>query len=82
MSGDPPLKFRPLIWRNLDGRVCRDTVPQRLDYAQSILNRQGRQFGKGLGYVDHGCILPQIEPVIEQTNGADSGCWIILGGFL
>lgn len=60
MSGDPPLEFRPLLWRNLDGRVSRDTVPQRLDHAQPILNWQGRQFGKGLGYVDHGFILSQI----------------------
>ena len=57
MSGDPPLEFRPLLRRNLDSRVCRDTVPQRLDHAQPILNRQGRQFGEGLSYVDHEFIL-------------------------
>ena len=60
MSGDPPLEFRPLLWRNVDGRVSRDTVPQRLDHSQPILNWQGRQFGKCLVYVDHNVILPQI----------------------
>ena len=60
MSGDPPLEFRPLLWRNVDGRVSRDTVPQRLDHSQPILNWQGRQFGKCLVYVDRNVILPQI----------------------
>ena len=60
MSGDPPLEFRPLLWRNVDRRVSRDTVPQRLDHSQPILNWQGRQFGKCLVYVDRNVILPQI----------------------